>query len=82
MIDIQLLRNDIEITKEKLASRGFELDAATFQSLENTRKVLQVKTQDLQEKRNSRVLNDHNARQESFVYYKSNYLVCFRAVLR
>ncbi len=53
MIDIQLLRNDIEITKEKLASRGFELDAATFQSLENTRKVLQVKTQDLQEKRNS-----------------------------
>lgn len=53
MIDIQLLRNDIEITKEKLASRGFELDAATFQLLENTRKVLQVKTQDLQEKRNS-----------------------------
>ena len=53
MIDIQLLRNDIEITKEKLASRGFELDAATFQSLENTRKALQVKTQDLQEKRNS-----------------------------
>ena len=53
MIDIQLLRNDIEITKEKLASRGFELDTATFQSLENTRKVLQVKTQDLQEKRNS-----------------------------
>ena len=53
MIDIQLLRNDIEITKEKLASRGFELDAATFQSLESTRKVLQVKTQDLQEKRNS-----------------------------
>jgi seryl-tRNA synthetase len=53
MIDIQLLRNDIEITKEKLASRGFELDAATFQLLENTRKALQVKTQGLQEKRNS-----------------------------
>ena len=53
MIDIQLLRSDIETTKEKLASRGFDLDATTFQSLENTRKALQVKTQDLQEKRNS-----------------------------
>ena len=53
MIDIQLLRSDIETTKEKLASRGFDLDASTFQSLENTRKALQVKTQDLQEKRNS-----------------------------
>ena len=53
MIDIQLLRSDIETTKEKLASRGFDLDAATFQLLENTRKALQVKTQDLQEKRNS-----------------------------
>jgi len=52
MIDIQLLRSDIETTKEKLASRGFDLDAATFQLLENTRKALQVKTQDLQEKRN------------------------------
>ncbi|MEY5134799.1 MAG: hypothetical protein RL709_497, partial [Pseudomonadota bacterium] len=31
MIDIQLLRSDIETTKEKLASRGFDLDAATFQ---------------------------------------------------
>jgi len=53
MIDIQLLRSDIETTKEKLASRGFDLDASFFQSLENTRKALQVKTQDLQEKRNS-----------------------------
>ena len=53
MIDIQLLRSEIETTKEKLASRGFDLDASFFQSLENTRKALQVKTQDLQEKRNS-----------------------------
>ena len=53
MIDIQLLRNDIEFVKQKLSSRGFDLDLSTFQSLENVRKELQVKTQDLQEKRNS-----------------------------
>jgi seryl-tRNA synthetase len=53
MIDIQLLRNDIEFVKQKLLSRGFDLDVSTFQSLENLRKDLQVKTQDLQEKRNS-----------------------------
>ena len=53
MIDIQILRNDIEFVKQKLSSRGFDLDVSTFQSLENARKELQVKTQDLQEKRNS-----------------------------
>ena len=52
MIDIQILRNDIGIAKDKLLSRGFDLDVATFQALENLRKDLQVKTQDLQEKRN------------------------------
>lgn len=50
MIDIQILRNDIGIAKDKLLSRGFDLDVATFQALENLRKDLQVKTQDLQEK--------------------------------
>lgn len=50
MIDIQILRNDIGIAKDKLLSRGFDLDVATFQALENVRKDLQVKTQDLQEK--------------------------------
>lgn len=50
MIDIQILRNDIGIAKDKLLSRGFNLDVATFQALENVRKDLQVKTQDLQEK--------------------------------
>jgi seryl-tRNA synthetase len=53
MIDIQILRNDIDLVKRKLASRGFDLDVSTFQLLENLRKELQVKTQDLQEKRNS-----------------------------
>lgn len=50
MIDIQILRNDIGIAKDKLLSRGFDLDVATFKALENLRKDLQVKTQDLQEK--------------------------------
>ncbi|MSQ80519.1 MAG: serine--tRNA ligase [Candidatus Methylopumilus sp.] len=53
MIDIQLLHNDIQLIKQKLANRGFVLDINTFQSLENARKALQVKTQDLQKKRNS-----------------------------
>lgn len=53
MIDIQILRNDIELAKQKLLSRGFDLDVKVFQSLENVRKELQVNTQDLQEKRNS-----------------------------
>ena len=53
MIDIQILRNDIEFVKQKLSSRGFDLDVSTFKSLEDVRKELQVKTQDLQEKRNS-----------------------------
>jgi seryl-tRNA synthetase len=43
MIDIQILRNDIGIAKDKLLSRGFDLDVATFQALENVRKDLQVK---------------------------------------
>lgn len=52
MLDIQLLRNDIEIAKQKLASRGFDLDVSTFQLLEEARKAIQITTQDLQEKRN------------------------------
>ena len=40
MIDIQILRNDIEFVKQKLSSRGFDLDVSAFQSLENVRKEL------------------------------------------
>ena len=53
--------------KDKLLSRGFDLDVATFQSLENVRKELQVKTQDLQEKRNS-ISKEINP--EGFIFFK------------
>ena len=53
MLDIQLLRNDLDAVAERLAARGFALDSATFQTLENERKTLQTRTQELQASRNS-----------------------------
>ena len=53
MLDIQLLRNNLDAIAEKLATRGFTLDRATFQRLENERKFLQTRTQELQAGRNS-----------------------------
>jgi seryl-tRNA synthetase len=54
MLDPKCLRGDIEQTAERLAARGFELDVATFNSLEEKRKTLQSRTQDLQNERNVR----------------------------
>ena len=53
MLDIQLLRTNIDAVCERLATRGYTLDVATFQKLEAERKTLQTQTQDLQAKRNS-----------------------------
>ena len=53
MLDIQLLRTNIEAVCERLATRGYTLDTATFQKLEGERKTLQTRTQDLQASRNS-----------------------------
>ncbi|HRC59644.1 MAG: serine--tRNA ligase [Propionivibrio sp.] len=53
MLDIQLLRNDIGVVSERLATRGYTLDIAAFQQLEAERKSLQTRTQDLQASRNS-----------------------------
>ena len=52
MIDPQLLRKDIESVSARLLSRKFELDVACFALLENERKQLQTRTEDLQAKRN------------------------------
>ena len=52
MIDIQLLRNDIDAVAKRLATRGYELDIARFQELESKRKTYQVGTEELQAKRN------------------------------
>ena len=53
MLDIQLLRNDVNAVAQRLAQRGFELDVTTFQQLEEERKTTQTRTQDLQAKRNA-----------------------------
>ncbi len=52
MLDIQLLRNNLDGVAERLATRGFTLDQATFQKLESERKLLQTRTQELQASRN------------------------------
>ena len=54
MLDSKLLRNELEETAKQLAKRGFTLDVAQLSSLEEQRKAIQVKTQDLQSERNSR----------------------------
>ena len=53
MLDIQLLRTDIDAVSKRLSTRGYALDVATFQTLEAERKALQTRTQDLQARRNT-----------------------------
>jgi seryl-tRNA synthetase len=53
MIDIQLLRNDIESVAKRLATRGYQLDRARFKELEAARKDIQTRTEQLQSQRNS-----------------------------
>ena len=53
MIDIQLLRKDIDTVAARLAARKFQLDVATFNGLEAERKSIQTRTEELQGKRNS-----------------------------
>jgi len=44
---------NIDAVSERLATRGYTLDIATFQTLETERKTLQTRTQELQASRNS-----------------------------
>jgi seryl-tRNA synthetase len=55
MLDPVLLRNQPADLAERLrASRGFELDVARLEALETSRKQIQVRTQELQNLRNTR----------------------------
>ena len=55
MLDPSLLRQDPAALAERLrTSRGFELDASALEQLEASRKALQVRTQELQNMRNTR----------------------------
>ena len=51
MLDIQLLRTNIDGVAERLATRGYTLDRQAFQRLESERRKLQTPTQELQANR-------------------------------
>jgi seryl-tRNA synthetase len=53
MLDISLLRKDIHAVVARLATRGFHFDPAQFIALESERRDLQVRTEELQARRNA-----------------------------
>lgn len=53
MLDPKLLRGDLTALKEKLATRGYELDVAFWTDVEIKRKELQVRTEELQAQKNA-----------------------------
>jgi len=53
MIDVNLLRSDLPAVAAALARRGVTLDVARFEALESSRKDIQVRTQELQARRNT-----------------------------
>lgn len=52
MIDPKLLRNHIDVVNAALAKRGIQLDVAEWAELENRRKIIQQKAENLQAERN------------------------------
>ncbi|MDE2088988.1 MAG: serine--tRNA ligase, partial [Gammaproteobacteria bacterium] len=54
MLDSKLLRNELEQTAQRLLTRGFTLEVERIAALEAQRKELQVRTQTLQNARNTR----------------------------
>ena len=53
MIDPKLLRGDLAVLQERLATRGYALDVDFWQAVEEERKSLQVQTETLQARRNA-----------------------------
>ncbi|MEO8165546.1 MAG: serine--tRNA ligase, partial [Betaproteobacteria bacterium] len=53
MLDVQLIRNELDAVAARLAERGLTLDVASFRALEEQRKKAQVRTQELQSRRNA-----------------------------
>ncbi len=54
MLDTKLFRHDIQGLAKALARRGFDLDIAAYEALEEKRKIYQDQTQSLQTERNAR----------------------------
>jgi seryl-tRNA synthetase len=53
MIDIQLLKTEIDTVAKRLATRGYVLDVAAFRALEDKRRQVQTATEQLQSQRNA-----------------------------
>src|SRR3954464_14822040 len=53
MLDIQLLRKDLPAALAGLKRRGYEFDESGFRALEEERRKLQSRTEELQGKRNT-----------------------------
>lgn len=53
MLDIKALRADPEAIAALLKKKGFDLNVATFSSLEERRKAIQIETENLQQSRNA-----------------------------
>jgi len=53
MLDIQLLRTDLEAVARRLADRPYVLDQTAFRAIEEERKRLQTRAQELQAQRNA-----------------------------
>ncbi|GMR21207.1 MAG: serine--tRNA ligase [Gammaproteobacteria bacterium] len=68
MLDIKIIRANIDDVARALARRGFQLDVEVLQELEERRKALQVRTQELQNTRNSKskAIGQAKARGEEF----------------
>lgn len=54
MLDPRLFRNELDFVKEQLSRRAFAFDPEPYIAMETRRKAVQVKTQELQNERNSR----------------------------
>jgi len=54
MLDPRLFRSDLDFVKEQLNRRSFDFNTGYYSELEASRKDIQVKTQELQNERNSR----------------------------
>jgi len=53
MLDVQLIRSNLEEVATRLATRGSTIDVAAVRALEEKRKHAQVRTQELQARRNA-----------------------------
>lgn len=53
MLDIQLLRKDLDGVAKRLADRGYTLDVPAFTALEAERRAIQTRTEELQARRNT-----------------------------